>query len=331
MTRFGNILFVADADSWSPQAYDRAVKLALRDNARLTVLDIIEELPHPLAFGGNNIAVDVWSTAILERTERLKQLAVKAFDVRSVEIHVACGNWLDEAIHEVVRNGHDLLIVTERPSDASRGASAVRLVRKCPCAVWLIRDDSRHPYARVMAAVDPDPYNADRDALNTRIMRTAASIARRERSELHIAHAWMPFGESLLRGRGGVSPNVVEKYVDNLLAERTEAIDSLLKKSKVRASKRRMHLLKGPAVKAIPETVALKKADLLVVGTLNRSGLARWFLANTAEQVLRRVSCDVLVVKPDRVVNWERLKPRSVKPAGFASPRRNLRKETFVQ
>jgi nucleotide-binding universal stress UspA family protein len=228
-----------------------------------------------------------------------------------------------------VQNGHDLVIVADPKRDAFRGPAAVQLVRKCPCSVWLINSDARRPYRRVVAAVDADPYDAERDVLNARILRTAASIARVERSELHIAHAWMAVGEGILRGRGGFMPEEVGKYVDSVLHERTEAIDSLMKRSNVRASKRRVHLAKGPAGRVIPAVVATKEADLLVMGTLKRRGLARWFLANTAEEVLRRVSCDVLIIKPGRFAIQERLEPSPIRPAAPGSPPVTERKEIF--
>jgi nucleotide-binding universal stress UspA family protein len=180
-----------------------------------------------------------------------------------------------------------------------------------------------------MAAVDPDPYDAGRDALNTTILRTAASIARRDGSELHIAHAWMPLTEALLRGRAGVADEEVEHYIRSFLEERTETMNALLKKSRVSASKRRVHLVKGHAETVIPEIATTKEADLLVVGTLNRTGFARWFLANTAEQVLRQVSCDVLVIKPDRLVRPERLKAQ-IRQVGALSVATE-RKSCFVK
>jgi universal stress protein E len=60
--------------------------------------------------------------------------------------------------------------------------------------------------------------------------------------------------------------------------------------------------VKGEASKVIPEIAAARHVDLILVGTMNRTGLARWFLGNMTEHMLRRVNCDVLVIKPDRVI-----------------------------
>ncbi len=45
-----------------------------------------------------------------------------------------------------------------------------------------------------------------------------------------------------------------------------------------------------------------KKIDLLVMGTVCRTGLAGFFIGNTAEKVLSEVNCSVLTVKPEGFV-----------------------------
>ncbi|TWU22509.1 hypothetical protein Pla52o_35680 [Novipirellula galeiformis] len=44
-----------------------------------------------------------------------------------------------------------------------------------------------------MAAVDPDPTEIDRDALNALILNLSASMAEENDAELHIDHAWTLF------------------------------------------------------------------------------------------------------------------------------------------
>jgi len=40
------------------------------------------------------------------------------------------------------------------------------------------------------------------------------------------------------------------------------------------------------------------RARVVVMGAVSRSGLKRLFIGNTAERVLDRLPCDVLIVKP---------------------------------
>jgi universal stress protein E len=43
------------------------------------------------------------------------------------------------------------------------------------------------------------------------------------------------------------------------------------------------------------------RADIVVMGAVSRRGLARVFIGNTAEDVLDRLACDLLIVKPAAV------------------------------
>ena len=50
---------------------------------------------------------------------------------------------------------------------------------------------------------------------------------------------------------------------------------------------------------SISEIAEKIKAELVVLGTIGRTGLSAAFLGNTAEHVIGRLNCDVLAIKPD--------------------------------
>ena len=64
-----------------------------------------------------------------------------------------------------------------------------------------------------------------------------------------------------------------------------------------------VHLPKGDAVHAIPELVKELGVDLLVMGTVCRTGIPGFIMGNTAEQVLGAVECSTLTVKPEGFVS----------------------------
>jgi nucleotide-binding universal stress UspA family protein len=65
-----------------------------------------------------------------------------------------------------------------------------------------------------------------------------------------------------------------------------------------------LHLVQGDAGDVISQVAEQERIDLIVMGTVARTGLEGYFIGNTAETVLQRVACSVLTVKP----------------AGFVSP-----------
>ncbi len=57
-------------------------------------------------------------------------------------------------------------------------------------------------------------------------------------------------------------------------------------------------LKQGPAAKVITSEAARLKAQLVVMGTVARTGVRAKLIGNTAEQVLARLKTDVLAIKP---------------------------------
>jgi len=63
----------------------------------------------------------------------------------------------------------------------------------------------------------------------------------------------------------------------------------------------RVHLEQGSAVDALPRMTEKLAADLLVMGAVSRSRIQELFVGSTAERVLDRIGCDVLVVQAGRL------------------------------
>jgi universal stress protein E len=55
-------------------------------------------------------------------------------------------------------------------------------------------------------------------------------------------------------------------------------------------------------VDAITSTARRLSAAIVVMGAMSRRGLKRFFIGNSAEQLLDELRCDLLVVKPARFV-----------------------------
>ncbi|NTW60109.1 MAG: universal stress protein [Nitrospirae bacterium] len=179
----------------------------------------------------------------------------------------------------------------------------MHLMRKCPCPVWVIKPAHHKKYARIMAALDPDPIYKKRNALNNKIMELATSLARKEGSELHVVHAWRLFGETLLSGPGRMSQGEVDKLARKTMMEHKSWVAKLVGKYAPHIPKGCIHLLKGDTEALIPAPAKRKKFELIVMGTICRTGIAGFIVGNTAENILQQVDCSVLTVKPDGFVS----------------------------
>lgn len=306
MAGFKNILLVVDSNTWCKEACEHAIRIAAVENARLTILNVIEAVPEQLGSPVGLSSENIREIGILERCEKLKGLVRPEQGNLQFEINVVCGNPVAEVMQQVLRGRHDLVMVAEHskpsPKQTSVGSTTLKLIRKCQCPVWVISPSIAKRDIRIMAAVDPDPFDADRDALNTKILDIASSLADREGTELHIANAWRAPGEGVLSSQGGLSAENLSRYVYNVFNVQASSVKEMIRNSSATTVRHRMHLAKGTVSKVIPMVARRENIDLLVVGMFSRRRIGGSLIGNTAEKILNQVRGSVLMVKPDGAV-----------------------------
>lgn len=311
MRRFKNILVLSAPDSHSDALIARSRWLAEANGAMLTVMDVIDtrgvEFARLLSAIPAGCAADVEEQVVAYREDKLERLASTLRDEGlTVRTTLARGKGFVEVIRQVLRNENDLVLKAADRS-AARNVLAgpeLHLLRKCPCPVWILNSAAEPCARRILAAVDPDPDDRERDALNHQVMLLATSLASRDNARLDVLHAWYLYEESALRSSFLKTPRVeidallanAERHSKWRLSALTTAYDEFSE---------RMHIVH---VKGIPEDVIVEHAeneriDTLVMGTLGRSGLAGFFIGNTADTVLNRVGCSVVAVKPEGFVS----------------------------
>jgi universal stress protein E len=311
MKRFKNILLVADFDINQQMAVDRAVWLATQNEARLTVLTVVKELPLTASLAPTAIqSVEVHSLMIDDRREKVAALA-DAVSQHGVEAksRVAIGTPFLEIIRQVLRDEHDLVILAAEGKRSVKerlfGSTSMHLMRKCPCPVWVIQSTSREKSMRILAAVDAlsDAPDCARSSLNPLILQLASSLARLEGSELHVVQAWSVLAETYESVRAQIEESVIRKLREETKQHYSSKLDSLLSDIDLTGVTIHQHLPKADDVsRAIVELAEHLNIDLLVMGAVCRTGLSGFFIGNTAEQVLSEVNCSVLTVKPEGFV-----------------------------
>ncbi len=306
MKRFKNILYFADQPDTQNATLERAVALAKTNHARLTVMDVTAEAEAATEIE-KSLGIDLNAALRERRIEQLEALtAPHATKAGMIYTQVLTGTPFIEVIRSVQRNGFDLLMKTARPlaglTERLFGSSDMHLLRKCPCPVWIDRPDCAHPYKSLLAAVDPTSDSSD--GLNRLIMDLATSLAEREQARLHVVHVWRLEGESMLRsGRGRVPKEKLLSLLDETERRHGDKLNRLLNDYDMTVSDDNVHLLKGNAADSIAGLAGELGTDLIVMGTLGRTGVSGLLIGNTAEDVLQTTQASVLTVKPEKFVS----------------------------
>jgi nucleotide-binding universal stress UspA family protein len=141
--------------------------------------------------------------------------------------------------------------------------------------------------------------------LNREILELAGLLAPSNFASLHLAHAWKGIDEAALRSTGGSWLESISVYAEHTRMRHAQGLFGLAEKLRKWIGREAyaylfpaIHLPQGPAQEMIPWLAAELRADLVVMGTTARTGLAGLIIGNTAEVILEKLLCSVLVIKP---------------------------------
>lgn len=317
MQRFKNILLVLDDGQLESTSAKKSIELARLNRAKLTVIDV---LPSPLlGMGLKKITEKVRAAQEKMAAERKREIIdiVGNLHNMSVTVDVLCGRPFLEIIRYVHENNCDLIIKTAERENRFQsilfGSTDLKLLRKCPCPVWIIKPEDHAVSKKILAAVDLESLwdEEELDQVNRQIMEIASSLASRDCAELLIANAYVIF-------EGGKLAKKLSKHFEEdsslWVAEQKENIDlsqkrfqklfqRYLEEKNMRDLQFSYRFVEGQAEDVIIQLAAEEEVDLVVMGTVGRTDLAGFFLGNTCEAVLSQIDCAVLAVKPPGFVS----------------------------
>ncbi len=315
MQRFKNILYVAAPDYADDAALVRAATLADLNQANLVVAGVVDEISSGMKLPDDSISpAEFQARRVAECRQKLYALTASLPESGNLEIKVLAGIPFLEIIRKIIRDKHDLLIKSAENGgllDRVFGSGDMHLLRKCPSPVWLVKPKSPNRYHRILAAVDVDDHFpqeelATRHQLNVKILEMASSLALAELAELHVVHTWEAVDMGVMRHVFvGLPDEKIAAYMEAERGQHKRNLDTLMDETVNRLGsdalkyiKPQVHLLEGYPRKNIPELAGEISADLVVMGTVARTGISGFFMGNTAETILNRLDCSVLALKP---------------------------------
>ena len=123
----------------------------------------------------------------------------------------------------------------------------------------------------------------------------AVEMAKTNRAELLVVHVLTPVIPMV--GDGYVSPKVYEEIEATARSHAQTQLDRLLAKAKQARVRVKGLLVEGVPHEQITRVARSKRADLVVIGTHGRTGLAKFFLGSVAGRVVSSAPCPVLTVR----------------------------------
>ncbi len=297
-------LLVAIADPFSSRqlAIRKTAAIASRCGARMTLFNAFS-LPYPLPEPEPVSSDEALYAAIRHRTKALARLA-RPLQKKGISVDCVV-EWdfpaHDAIIRHALKTRPDVVVAeSHHHNKLARWLLANtdwELIRACPCPLWFVKSQQLPASLPVLAAVDPLHAHAKPAQLDDRILDEAAAVATQLGGSINMVHACTPplsnssatFIEPL---RIPISPDRAKRFLAGIQKE----VEALAKRHAVDAG--RCFTREGDPVEVISGLVATLKANVLVMGAVSRSSLQKSFIGNTAEKLIDKVRCDVLIVKP---------------------------------
>jgi len=221
---------------------------------------------------------------------------VKEFDAAGVVCDLVCDStepW-QALYNRAIEDEADLVVVGkhDRKSSSRRefGPIPTRLLRECPCPVWAVGPDRMEEPRNILASTDLSP-------VGTLSTRYAACLAERAAANLHVVHYFqIPMDLQMEMGRLGDCGG--SEILEDRRRRAREDLEHELETLGLR-DKAKLHVACNSPSQGIPKLATELSVDLLVLGHSSRRGIQRLLSGNTAEQLVERVPCSLLAVKPE--------------------------------
>jgi len=143
-------------------------------------------------------------------------------------------------------------------------------------------------FRRIMHASDFSP--ASRAAF-----ARAIDLAKSNRAELTVVHVLTPVMP--VAGGEPTSPRTWEEFEAATRAAGQRGLKTILSRARKAGVRVRSVLLEGVPHEQIARAAKRRRADVLVMGTHGRTGLAKFFLGSVTARVVATASCPVLTVR----------------------------------
>lgn len=310
MRNYQTIVVGIDFSEASDRSLNLAVSVADRFNARRLHLVHVVSVPTASVVPTIRPTSEVAARVQKQAEERLSAVPIPGLSTR-VTREVRIGNPAQQLARSADELSADLVVVAGRGhgvlAEMFLGSVASSLIRVAHCPVLVHAGPPKERFDTILAAVDLSPISRN-------VLENAFGVANRWASNVRVLSLFEhPFFES--HPQGILPKTFGASDIEALGEEHRKAVMELIARVPANGAKVEVDVMsKAPAANAIIDVANLIEADLVVLGTSGQGAWHRMILGSTANFVLSRSTCPVLVV-PHEVRQESPKEVRAAMPA----------------
>jgi universal stress protein E len=305
MEQYQKILAVIDPTVEDQKALKRAIELAKKTKASITAFLTIFDFSYEMTTMLSSDEREVMRNSVIDDRRQWLNNIVSSLDHQSVTIDYQViwhNRPFETIIKQVLTQGYDIVIKGTHQHDKLKSVIFTptdwHILRKCPCPVLLVKDHSWPAQGNIVAAINVGSDEDEHISLNTKITNQAINLANIIDANAHLVNSYP-----------GTPVNIAieipefnsAEYNDTMLKHHQQAMVEHATKFSI--DPEQTHVKEGLPEDVIQALSVELDAELVILGTIGRTGFSAALIGNTAEHVIDRLNCDVLALKPDGYVS----------------------------
>jgi len=215
--------------------------------------------------------------------------------VRTCEPILVSGSPFDQIIKQSNYLDVNVIMMGAGEKEANEiyplGITAEKVIRKSNKPVWLVKPGTLPKIMEILCPVDFSDTSR-------RALKNAIHLARNFNASLTVSTIIQPL-KGLLFGIGEVSDKEQESYE----RQHQDKFERFLKDFDFHKVNWNKQIHKGKPHQEILRHIRKKKVDLLIMGSIGKTGLGTILLGRVAEKVFREVPCSAIAFKAESAIN----------------------------
>jgi len=311
MDMYQNILVVIDPTNDEQKALKRAIELASRLNAsnseakvKVTAFFSIFDFSYEMTTILSATERDAMRAMVIkEKQQWLDDIIEQLSPETEIMSRVVWHNRPFEAIiKQVIEHSYDLVIKGTHQHDKFKSVVFTptdwHVLRKCPCPVLLVKDHKWPKDGNILAAVNVGSDEAEHLSLNNEISQQATQLAQLIEANVHLVNS---FPGTPVNIAIEIPEFDASEYNVAMRDHHNKAMNEHADKFAIKQSN--THIVEGLPETVIEQVAKELDAELVILGTIGRTGFSAALIGNTAEHVIDQLNCDVLALKPEGYIS----------------------------
>jgi len=296
---YKNLLVMVDPTKKDQSSLRRAIFFARSYGAKVSVLLVVYDLSYEMTSMLSQQERDSMREIVTAQHQAwLKDLMSQYSDV-SIDSTVAWHNRpFEAAIEQIKIHNYDLLVKSTHNHDKLKSVIFTptdwHLLRKSPCDILLVKEHEWPTNGTIVTAVNSVSEDKDHINLNNKVLQHATDISKVISANVKVINAYPGTPVSIAIE---IPEFNSDSYNDSVKTHHQDKTYELAKRFNIESDD--CIVDEGLAEDVIPRITKSLDAELLIIGTIGRTGLSAAFIGNTAEHVIDSINCDLLAVKPD--------------------------------